>query len=69
MNTEEIAEGLYQCHVAGERLVVEVLKTLDGQWPCMRERLMAFPLSGPPRFPYRVQELVEMKATFERLKL
>lgn len=60
-------EGLYQVEVKGERLVVDVKMTMQGQWPEKRELLMAHPLSGPPRFPWTVTELLEWGGTFKKI--
>lgn len=62
-----VAEGINQLEVKGERLVVDVRMTMLGQWPEKREILMAHPLSGPPRFPWTVGELLEWGGVFKRV--
>lgn len=57
-------EGTYQIYLCGERYVAQVRMTMQGQWPEQREVLMAHFLSGPPRFPYSVSEILEWGATF-----
>lgn len=52
---------------AGERFVVDVRDTMQGQYPCTVEVRMAFFLSGPRRFPWSVRELLDMGATFKGL--
>lgn len=65
----QLAEGLYQLELKDERLVAEVRMTMQGQWPEKREVLMAHPLSGPPRFPWTVEELLAWGCKFRLLKL
>lgn len=65
--SEEITEGIYQYQLSGERIVFEVMKTMQGQWPSKTEILMAHPLSGEPRFPRRILDLKEFGGTFKRL--
>jgi hypothetical protein len=60
-------EGLHQLEVIGERLVVDVRMTMQGQWPDTRELLMAHPLGGPPRFPWAVTMLLSWGGIFRRL--
>lgn len=62
----ELKEGLYQV-IYGDRYVVQVLKTLQGQFPCTKEILMAHFMSGAPRFPMPVQALITAGAQLHPL--
>lgn len=50
--------------VANDRYVVDVKMTMLGQWPSTREALRVFFLSGPPRMPWSVPELLSHGAKF-----
>jgi len=67
MEETPISEGIYQLDFEGTRMVVEVRMTMQGRWPDTRESLMVFPLSGPPRFPWKVSELREWGCTLKQL--
>lgn len=60
--------GVYQLEYKGQREVVEVHMTMQGQGRSnLPDKLMAHPISGPPRFPWSISELLEGGATLTRL--
>ena len=53
-----IAEGSYNLSLQGHTQKVQVLSTMQGQWPCTKEILMAHFPPEAPRFPIAVSTLV-----------
>lgn len=62
-----ITEGDYLLTIRGRTERVRVLDTYLYESPNKASVLKAHWLTGGPRFPWRVSELVEAGATFERL--
>jgi hypothetical protein len=63
-----LTPGIYQVFHKGERDVVEVKMTMQGQWPDTKALEMAHFLSGSPRFPTETIALSRAGATFKLVK-
>ncbi len=67
MKTPTITEGDYLMTLRDQRETVRVMETYLYESPNRKTALKAHVLSGYPRFPWLVSELVEAGATFRRL--
>lgn len=67
MSATLLEEGIYQVEVCNSRLVVQVRMTMTAQYPSTSEEWLAHFLSGAPRFPQRVSQLLEWGARFRRI--
>ena len=59
--------GRYQLLLEGQREVVEVDDHLMDQWPSQRVQRLATFLSGSPRFPIPVSELISWGCEFRAI--
>lgn len=65
--TPKLEEGLYQMFLDGQCEVVEI-QYLTRPWPRNKACLLAHFLSGFPRFPRPIRELLSYGATFKKIK-
>lgn len=68
MKAAPLTEGDYLLTLRGQSEVVRVMETYLYESPRKETALKAHWLTGCPRFPYLVSELIEWGATFERVK-
>ena len=68
MKGTPVTEGDYLVTIGGQTETVRVLETYLFESPNKVTTLAAHWLTGGPRFPYSVRELVEMGAVFKPLK-